>query len=390
MIDETVNEKNECYIKEWFENVWNKEGNNESNDADNDDDGYNYFSSILSKRQDKSLNDLYEHFSTGATLGDDDVWLELALLIQKLYPHEKQLCYWIHVQRMKHNPVLWYTDSIRLLHHTAKLGLFHTDDYSSQSNHVLGAQVRQLLQKHQYTYSRIVQTYLRQNNNNIIRDGNYFFQNRHALQQQENNISCALCILVRLYLFGLAVSSDKLQEHLEPCTIHLLQQAHLLTNIKSSDIDIWVGTVQVYPLQPISFSPHYDCTICNDDNLYIMTDWSMESIFQQTDTAVMSIGYDSLELVALQLRTQSNQHSKQCILDLCCGSGIQGIVYASTHINGCEEVLFVDLNPRAVQFTKANLALNQLISSSSTTYLVIHGDLFHPTQAQKVHRFHVI
>lgn len=382
MNNDNVYEKNESYIKEWMESVWCKEENN-----DGYDDDYYCFSSTVIKRREKLLNQLHDNFPTKATTADDDIWLELALLIQKLFSHEKQqLCYLIHVQRMKHKPILWCTDSIRLINHSAEMGLFHTDDHSSNSGHVLGVQVRQLLQKHHYTYSRITQTYLRKNNNNTIRDGNYFFQNRHALQQ-ENKISCALCVLVRLYVFGLSVSSDILQQYLEPCTIDLLQQAHLLTNINSSDIDVWIGTVQIYPLQPSLFSPN--CTKCHD-HLYIMTDWPMESLFQPTNTAVMSIGCDSLELVALQVLSQPKQYSKQCVLDLCCGSGIQGIVYASTHKNDCEEVLFIDLNPRALQFTKANLALNQLTSSISTKYHVIHGDLFQPSQVQNTDGFDVI
>merc|ERR1712014_264946 len=43
------------------------------------------------------------------------------------------------------------------------------------------------------------------------------------------------------------------------------------------------------------------------------------------------------------------------VLDLCCGSGVQGIVALRYYAN---DAVFVDLNPRAFAFTKFNLLLN--------------------------------
>jgi len=45
------------------------------------------------------------------------------------------------------------------------------------------------------------------------------------------------------------------------------------------------------------------------------------------------------------------------VLDACCGCGVQGIAALRYY---AEEAMFVDLNPRAIQFTQFNLALNGL------------------------------
>ena len=43
------------------------------------------------------------------------------------------------------------------------------------------------------------------------------------------------------------------------------------------------------------------------------------------------------------------------VLDLCCGSGVQGIVALSEY---ADTAVFVDLNPRALRFTRFNLFFN--------------------------------
>eukprot|EP00957_Ditylum_brightwellii_P012310 930030-Ditylum_brightwellii.AAC.1 len=73
-----------------------------------------------------------------------------------------------------------------------------------------------------------------------------------------------------------------------------------------------------------------------------MTDWPMESM-QSTKHAIMAVGYDTLELLALSavprgyyrsIGTTSDDHHQtdrqqrrttRRLLDLCCGCGIQGL-----------------------------------------------------------------
>ncbi|CAK0801486.1 unnamed protein product [Prorocentrum cordatum] len=77
--------------------------------------------------------------------------------------------------------------------------------------------------------------------------------------------------------------------------------------------------------------------------------------FEQTYSAedmepVMYISEDSWALVHGAPRAKASS-----VLDVCCGSGIQGIVALRTY---ADRAAFVDLNPRALRFTRFNLALN--------------------------------
>ncbi|CAJ1452869.1 unnamed protein product, partial [Effrenium voratum] len=80
---------------------------------------------------------------------------------------------------------------------------------------------------------------------------------------------------------------------------------------------------------------------------------------------VMYLSDDSLAL----LDTRPDV-AKLRVLDICCGSGVQGI---SALRRGAESVAFVDLNPRAIQFAEFNLALNKRLDRD---YSFHHGDLY--------------
>lgn len=67
---------------------------------------------------------------------------------------------------------------------------------------------------------------------------------------------------------------------------------------------------------------------------------------------VMYLSDDSLALLAAAPREPLGS-----VLDLCCGSGVQGIVALRYY---AQRASFVDLNPRALAFTRFNLALNGL------------------------------
>ena len=71
---------------------------------------------------------------------------------------------------------------------------------------------------------------------------------------------------------------------------------------------------------------------------------------------VMYLSDDSLALLDAAPKVQGLN-----ILDICCGSGVQGI---SALQNNAASVTFSDLNPRALRFVRFNLALNSLLSEA--------------------------
>ena len=88
-----------------------------------------------------------------------------------------------------------------------------------------------------------------------------------------------------------------------------------------------------------------------------------------TEDPVMYIGMDSHGLVQ-----SAPRNSCQNLLDLCCGSGIQGIV-ASRY---AKSIIGVDLNPRAIRFARFNAQLNGL-----TNYKVVLGNLYDVIEGEK-------
>jgi len=94
---------------------------------------------------------------------------------------------------------------------------------------------------------------------------------------------------------------------------------------------------------------------------------------QLDEEPVMYIGMDSHGLVQTAPRTPSGR-----VLDLCCGSGIQGLV--ATRYG--RSVVAVDLNPRAVRFTRFNAQLN-----GARDHEVRLGSLYAPVEGE---RFDVI
>ncbi|MEC7583924.1 MAG: carbamoyltransferase C-terminal domain-containing protein [Planctomycetota bacterium] len=83
---------------------------------------------------------------------------------------------------------------------------------------------------------------------------------------------------------------------------------------------------------------------------------------------VMYIGMDSHGLVQTAPRDSCER-----VLDLCCGSGVQGIV-ASRY---ARHVVAVDLNPRAVRFARFNAQLNGV-----TNYEVRQGSLYEEVEGE--------
>ena len=91
---------------------------------------------------------------------------------------------------------------------------------------------------------------------------------------------------------------------------------------------------------------------------------------QERFEPVMYLSDDSLALL-----DASPQVEGLNILDMCCGSGVQGI---SALARGATSVTFSDMNPRALRFVRFNLALNGLDSGAcrfclGDTYSALEG-----------------
>ncbi|CAK9116810.1 unnamed protein product [Durusdinium trenchii] len=108
------------------------------------------------------------------------------------------------------------------------------------------------------------------------------------------------------------------------------------------------------------------------DDLLVATDaqtWPDPSVGFEP---VMYLSDDSLALLAAKPEVKEKN-----LLDLCCGSGVQGIAALQ---RGASSVTFSDVNPRALRFVRFNLALNAL---SSKQYRCCLGDAYAQVEGDK-------
>lgn len=138
------------------------------------------------------------------------------------------------------------------------------------------------------------------------------------------------------------------------------------------------------------------------------TDWPPPGSTALTEEPVMYIGPDSIGLVQHAPRSvvpclgskefvergeegidetgrARNTGRMETILDLCCGSGIQGIA-AVVLRGGNARVTCVDINPRAVRFSRFNAALNGL---DGTKFCAMVGDLYSAIEGEDSTQTHV-
>ena len=116
----------------------------------------------------------------------------------------------------------------------------------------------------------------------------------------------ALGTLVACFLVGVAVAEAALAKALGQDSTAQLRRAGVLVDVDDSDGRRCCGALQLFP-------------ILDDD--VIATDWSSETLLDAND-AVMSVGTESLELALLAPPPKRGAR----VLDLCCGSGVQGVV----------------------------------------------------------------
>ena len=154
--------------------------------------------------------------------------------------------------------------------------------------------------------------------------------------------------LHHLFLFGLALDHSVAAAALGDKTLQRLLEHGLLLHSDGSKV---VAPIQVYPLA-LAWPPEHssECAL-------IATDWDLESLLPPR-TTIMPVGVDSLELALTAPRG-----GRRRVLDLCAGSGVQGIVAA---LAGAEQVVAADVNPRALCFCAFNAALNDVAARIHT------------------------
>jgi len=159
--------------------------------------------------------------------------------------------------------------------------------------------------------------------------------------------------LAALYLHGRSVARTSLEGDIGPLRLSQLLSAGLLVVEASGAVR---SPVQVYPLKL-----HCGSTAEAAAPLLLCTDWDVASVGNERRDAVMPIGVDSLTL-ALGLPPAAV--AGRSVLDMCCGSGVLGLVAARY---GAVRVLCTDVSPRAVRFARFNAALNGFEEHHVTT-----------------------
>lgn len=161
----------------------------------------------------------------------------------------------------------------------------------------------------------------------------------------------ALGDLVRLFLLRVALPPERLLGLLGSQSFDLLVALGVLKQRQGK----FASAVDLYCVDGLFIATDHRHMVYQDDQL--------------DEDPVMYIGLDSLGLVYTAPRNAVRR-----VLDLCTGSGIQALV-ASCY---AQEVIGVDINPRAVRFARFNAGLNGI---RNVRFLV--GDLYNATIGSK-------
>lgn len=153
-----------------------------------------------------------------------------------------------------------------------------------------------------------------------------------------------LADLVRLFLIRAQVPRERVADSLSEHNVCCLEALGLLR----TEGGVCQGEVDLFCSGGLLLVTDHRYTIRPEDHL--------------DEDPVMYIGMDSHGLV----QTAPRSHCR-CLLDLCCGSGIQGLVGSRY----ADEIVAVDLNPRAVRFARFNAQLNGLVN-----YRAVLGNLY--------------
>ena len=161
-----------------------------------------------------------------------------------------------------------------------------------------------------------------------------------------------LADLVRLFQLRASVARNRVEQIFSHEDIQLLETMGIL--VEREDL-LW-GGVDLFCSGGLLFVTDHRYMIREEDRL--------------DEDPVMYIGMDSHGLVQTAPRKSCDR-----VLDLCCGSGIQGLV-ASRY---ARNIVAVDLNPRAVRFARFNAQMNGIVNYEvrlGSLYEVVRNEEF--------------
>ena len=158
--------------------------------------------------------------------------------------------------------------------------------------------------------------------------------------------------LIRLFLIRSEVPKNRVKKLFSANDISLLENLGLIDGFEDS----FIGCVDIFCSDGFLFVTDHRYMIKDDDML--------------DEDPVMYIGMDSHGLVQTAPRQNCDN-----LLDLCSGSGIQGII-ASRY---AKRIISVDINPRAIRFSRFNAQLNGVSNHEvreGNLYDVVDGEKF--------------
>lgn len=194
---------------------------------------------------------------------------------------------------------------------------------------------------------------------NLLEKSGYVEVTTRAIAQSDRGTPIALNIrgpagtpvetLLRLFFFGEVAGQDSVRRALQPMLI-----------------DDWLESGLI-ALQNHRIAPLVKFIPCR--GLVLITDIKWTPEFNSHQHSVMGICGSSKFLARLTVRKPS-----RLTLDMGTGTGIQALL-AARH---SEQVIAVDLNPRALEFARFNASLNGISNIE-----FIEGDLFEPVHNRK-------
>jgi methylase of polypeptide subunit release factors len=238
-----------------------------------------------------------------------------------------------------------------------------------------------------------------------------------SLDSVDFNSLTALEAFIQLFVLGLALPTEAVALALGPITLIALRQLGLVgdcPDVGQKPSEWLVASSAITPLAVPRYQADGDQSTARKASsadsggtvdVWIATDWRPPVAVALTEEPVMYLGPDSIALLrhlpdgcltdcsgdTVMEGHSSGNHGQQSSkdsspdskkvksstgrrggrwLDLCCGSGVQGVCALAS--GRCERLDLVDVNPRALRFTRFNLRLNRLRSFGAT----YRGDLF--------------
>ena len=137
--------------------------------------------------------------------------------------------------------------------------------------------------------------------------------------------------LIKYFLIGMTVAPNDLEEALPGFTLEELRRLGMAEGVAGGGVRC-----------PVRIVPHGDVLVASDRSYYRDTPGHDSDV-------VTGVSNPAILLADLTVRKPAKR-----ALDLGTGGGIQALLLA----NHCEHVVATDLNPRALEFTRLNAALN--------------------------------